>query len=365
MKKTKDKAGKNQPSLIQRMLEKGSPPLAIRIGLGFFLLFFSLPSGESKWTSSCSAQDFQLSQYDAPPLFLNPAMTGMFDGKYRIHGHYRTQWAAVASKPFTTAGISFDMPVKKFGVGLQIMNYRAGAGSFNVSSALFSFGYDLVFDKENNHHLALGAQGGVLQKSVNVSALTFGNQYIGANGGSIDAGLASGESFSNTSFTAEDINAGFLYYYAKEGSRLNPFIGLSAFHLTEPTETFLGGTNKLSMRYYIHGGTKININEKIQLLPKFVYMTQSNNQSVTATLLLHYFMKDSETYLIFGPTYRTNDAAIIEAGIRKGNYTARVSYDFNTSSLNSVTGSRGGFEISLTYIARRGKPNPLANCPRL
>jgi type IX secretion system PorP/SprF family membrane protein len=129
------------------------------------------------------AQDFQLSQYDAPPMFLNPAMTGMFDGHYRVHAHYRTQWAAVSSKPFTTAGVSFDMPVKKFGIGAQVMNFRAGAGRYNVTSALLSFGYDLVFDKDNNHHLALGMQVGVLQKSINVSSLTFGNQYNGFNGG--------------------------------------------------------------------------------------------------------------------------------------------------------------------------------------
>ncbi len=94
-------------------------------------------------------------------------------------------------------------------------------------------------------------------------------------------------------------------------------------------------------------------------------MKQVNAQEITATLLLHYFLKDSDTYLIFGPTYRNKDAAIIEAGIKKGSYTARVSYDVNTSSLKNTSNYRGGFEISLTYIARKNKPNPYANCPRL
>lgn len=311
------------------------------------------------------AQDFQLSQYDAPPMFLNPAMTGMFDGHYRVHAHYRTQWAAVASKPFTTAGVSFDMPVKKFGIGAQVLNYRAGAGRYNVTSALLSFGYDLVFDKDNNHHLALGLQAGMLQKSIDVTALTFSNQYSGLNGGTFDASASSGENFSNSSFAMEDINAGFLYYYAKAGSRLNPFIGYSVAHLTQPTESFFGASNRLPSRSYLHGGIKINVNEKVQLLPKFLYMTQKDAQSTTATLLVHYFLKDSETYLIFGPTIRTNDAAILELGLKKGNYLARVSYDVNTSGLKTASASRGGFEISLTYTARRSKPNPLANCPRL
>lgn len=345
MKNIKDKVNSSHFSFLQRVLR------------AVVLLFLFLPS-------IMFAQDFQLSQYDAPPLFLNPAMTGMFDGQFRIHGHYRTQWSSVASKPFTTAGVSFDMPVKKFGIGLQVLNYRAGAGAYNVTSALLSVGYDLVFDKENNHHLALGAQGGILQKSLDVSKLTFGNQYMGANGGSFDAGVASGETFSNTAFIVADINAGALYYYAKESARLNPFIGFSVFHLTEPTESFNGASNKLPMRTYVHGGVKINVNEKVQLLPKFLYMQQAGAQAYTASLLLHYFLKE-DTYLIVGPTYRSNDAAIIEAGLKKGRYTARVSYDFNISALKTASNSRGGFEISLTYIARRSKPNPLANCPRL
>jgi type IX secretion system PorP/SprF family membrane protein len=313
---------------------------------------------------SAKAQDFHLSQYDAPPLFLNPAMTGMFDGKYRVHAHYRTQWAAVATKPFTTTGISFDMPVKKFGAGLQIMNYRAGAGNFNVLSVLASMGYDVVLDKNKNHHIALGIQAGLVHKSVDVNKLTFGNQYTTADKGTFDTNLPSGETFSNTSILNFDANAGFLYYYAKENIRANPFIGFSAFHLAQPKESFYNVSNNLPIRYYVHGGVKINVSEKIQLLPKGIYMRELNASEYTATLLLHYYLKD-DTYLIFGPTYRSKDAGIIEAGIKKAQYTCRISYDVNTSSLKEVSNHRGGFEISFTYTARRNKPNPLANCPRL
>lgn len=312
-----------------------------------------------------SAQDFHLSQYDAPPLFLNPALTGMFDGQYRIHGHYRTQWSAIATHPYTTAGLSFDRPIKKFGAGLQIMNYRAGTGDYNVFSVLLSLGYDVVIDKKKRHHLALGIQGGINQKSVNIDKLTFGNQYSSANGGGFDASISSSEIFNNTSMLIHDINAGALYYFAKVNARLNPFIGFSGFHLTQPNESFFGAQNKLPIRYYLHGGTKININEKLQLMPKFIYMNQINDQEYTATILLHYFLKNSDSYLIFGPTLRSKDATIIEGGIKKGNYTVRISYDINTSNLKTVSNQRGGFEISLTYIASKSKPNPLANCPRL
>ena len=333
-------------------------------GIVLCLLLFFAPL-LAKFAGTATAQDFQLSQYDAPPLFLNPAMTGMFDGQSRIHTHYRTQWAAFTNKPFNTTAISIDAPIKKFGVGLQIMNYRAGGGAYNVNSILLSIGYDVVLDAENNHHLAMGMQGGTIQKSIDVDALTFGNQFIGLNGGGFDPSLSSGETFTNSSFLLSDINAGFLYYYAKETSLFNPFFGFSAFHLTQPTETFLGSSNKIPSRIYLHGGSKFNLNGKIQLLPKFIYMRQKNSQSFALSVLLHYFLKESDTYILLGPTYRFNSAAIIEAGIKKGRCLVRVSYDFNTSLIKTAYGSTGGFEISLTYVTRRNKPNPLANCPRL
>ncbi|MEO6903595.1 MAG: PorP/SprF family type IX secretion system membrane protein [Bacteroidia bacterium] len=314
------------------------------------------------------AQDFQLSQYDAPPLFLNPAMTGLFNGQYRIHAHYRNQWRSISSKPFTTTGISFDMPIKKFGLGVQVMNYQAGSGNYNVFNILFSSAYDLSIDADENHHLSFGAQIGFTQKNIDVNKLTYGNQFSSKNGGDFDISLPSGELYNNVQFSIFNLNAGVLYYYAKNNKFLNPFIGLSVFNINQPTETFYQTQNKLSARFYLHGGTKINISEKIQLLPKFIYMKQLSAEQISVSILMHYFMKTADTYLIFGPTYRNKDAAIIEAGINKGAYIVRVSYDVTISSLKKVTQSRGGFELSATYTIRKAKPNNSftnLTCPRL
>src|ERR1041385_6894299 len=99
---------------------------------------------------SVKAQDFHLTHYDAAKIYLNPAMTGMFDGYYRIHANYRNQWSAVATKPFQTAALAFDMPIKRYGVGFQLMDNRAGFGNFNVLQLNLSGAYDLRVDKNNN-----------------------------------------------------------------------------------------------------------------------------------------------------------------------------------------------------------------------
>ena len=338
-----------------------------RIYHAYFRTFSTLLKGGLFLLSSIQlqAQDFHLSQYDAAPLFLNPAMTGMFDGKYRVHIHYRTQWSSVSTNPFTTTGISFDMPYKKSGMGLQVMNFRAGAGNYNNLNALLSFSYDLA-DKTNMHHFAIGIQAGIMQKSIRADKFIFGNQYDAANGGGFNMDIANNEAFKSSNIVIPSLNAGILYYFAKSNARLNPFFGISVFNLTEPEERFFDVKgSKLPMRLYLHGGIKVNVNEKIQMLPKFIYMKQLENEEITASLLIYYFLKNANTYLLFGPTYRHQDAAIIEGGIKINAYTIRFSYDVNTSPLKSVSYYRGGFEASLTYTFVKQKIRTAVNCPRL
>src|SRR6218665_8491 len=110
---------------------------------------------------SAKAQDFHLSMYDAAPLFLNPAMTGLIDSKVRAHAHFRNHWNAVAYKPFTTALVSVDAPVKKWGFGGQVSNMRAGIGNYNVFQLLGSAAYSIPLDGEKYHNLSLGLQAGL------------------------------------------------------------------------------------------------------------------------------------------------------------------------------------------------------------
>src|SRR3954468_278812 len=78
------------------------------------------------------AQDFHLTQYDAFPLYMNPALTGNYLGEtghdYKIHSVYRTQWRALATKPYSTYGVGYDQKLQKerFGVGGYILNNRSG-----------------------------------------------------------------------------------------------------------------------------------------------------------------------------------------------------------------------------------------------
>lgn len=316
------------------------------------------------------SQDFHLSQFDAFTQYLNPAMTGMFNGDYRINVQYRNQWASVLAKPFTTTGIGFDKPSQKFNnfkFGGYILNYRAGAGSYNVLNAMLSGAYDLAIKKSHNH-IAMGAQAGVISKSVNMNNMYFESQYNTLNGGGFNTSSSSGELFNNTSIVMPDLNLGVLYYYSNTQSRINPFLGFSVFHLTQPKETFFDIANHLPRRYVAQGGFKINISERNQVNIHVLAEQQTNVREIAYNIMGMYYLRNNNVCLLYGFSYRSNhnvDADVISLGIKRGDFTYRVGYDVNISSLQTYSNKRGGFEMSLIYIHRRAIANPKVTCPRI
>lgn len=316
-------------------------------------------------SAALNAQDYHLTHYDAAKIYLNPAMTGMFDGYYRIHANYRNQWSAVSRNPFQTAAVAFDMPVKRYGWGAQMMNSRAGIGNFNELSFTISGAYDLQCDKQNIHHVAFGMSVTGVQKSVDMGRLTWNNQYTPSTN-SFDPTIQSGEA---SGAIEKDynmmINAGLLYYYAKEGSRINPFVGFSASNLNQPNESFFGYTSKLPIHYVLHTGARIGITERLVLNPRLLYMMQTNDRELAYGLLANIYLPNQDAYLIAGPTIRNKDAAIMELGLKLGQFTYRLSYDVNISTLKPATNNRGGIEFSVIYIAKRRVPVVAPNCPRL
>lgn len=152
------------------------------------------------------------------------------------------------------------------------------------------------------------------------------------------------------------VNASVLYYFSKQQSKLNPFIGLSAFNLLNPKESFFNQDNRLPIRYYLHVGSRVNITELFYLLPKVLIMQQRKFSEQTYSVEAGYFLKGSETYLLAGLIYRNKDAMIATFGVKKENMIVKLAYDINLSSLSTVSSGKGGFELSFTYMHQKNKP---------
>jgi type IX secretion system PorP/SprF family membrane protein len=315
--------------------------------------------------SFVKAQDFHLSQYDSPPLFLNPAMTGLVDAKARIHAQYRNQWSSVAFKPFTTALISADIPKGKWGYGIQIMNMRAGIGRYNVFQFLASAAYAVQVDKAKFHNLSFGLQAGLTQKSIRDEYYSFDSQYNHHDGGYFDNDYQSNENFARQSQILPQVNAGLLYFFTKQQCWVNPFLGVSAFNLTKPKETFFDQSNHLPIRFYIHAGSRVNINELLYVIPKVLIMKQSSAFEQTYALDAGYFLKQGNIFVLAGFVFRAKDASVGNLGFKKDNYIFKIGYDFNTSTLKTATKTRGAFEVAFTYLLGKEKIEKQKHCPRL
>jgi type IX secretion system PorP/SprF family membrane protein len=314
-------------------------------------------------TKRLSAQiDPHFSQYYAHPLWLNPALTGVTDGEYRVSLNAKQQWGSI-SNSFLTGGASFDMaPKKNLAFGAMILNQNAGDVSYNHLNALVSGAYRIHFGKTGLNMINFGLQAGILNKSFDPSKITLGSQYNPVTG--YDPGFGINESFASSNTLVPDVNFGVMYFDGNPDQSVNVFGGVMAAHLTRPIDKFLGNSVRMPIRYAAHGGARLRASESLDITPNAIFMRQGNAQEIAAGAYAQ-LMLNTETDLMFGANYRVDDAAIAFFGMHIKNMTFGVSYDFNTSSLNRATSSQGGLEISVSFTSRKGIIGPNFFCPRL
>lgn len=329
-----------------------------------FLLPIALIMACGIFHRNASAQvDAHFSQYYAYPLWLNPGLTGVMDGDYRITANYKRQWAQITS-PFSTEALSFDTyPYKHLGLGATVLNQSAGDGGYNYINAMVSAAYRAILDSKGMHVLSIGLQAGIINRRFNPNKLQFGSQYNPILG--YDPTIPSGESFDKTTSTAFDANFGVVYFNGNPNTRLNPFGGVSLYHLSRPEDPFLGkSNNRLPLRLNVHGGVRIKLSEQFNLTPQALYINQGNAHETVAGAYLQYLLPNYSDFL-FGATYRFNDAVIPFIGFHLGDYTFGLSYDVNVSKLRAASEGKGGIELSLSYIRHKRVRDPRFICPRL
>ena len=218
--------------------------------------------------------DPHFSQYYVYPSWLNPALTGAFDGDYRVSGIYRNQWNSIGS-PFSTPGASFEITTEKnINFGGSILNQTAGNGGYNYLTGYASAAYTGVkFGINGNQRFVFALQAGVINRRFNPSKFTLGDQWNPVTG--FNPNPSSDLPTKNKSMIF-DAGAGVLYYDANPNQKANAYLGFSASHLNQPEDAFAGGTSKekLPMRFTVHGGVKININDMWSFTPNLLYLKQ-------------------------------------------------------------------------------------------
>jgi type IX secretion system PorP/SprF family membrane protein len=306
-------------------------------------------------------QDVHFSQFFSSPLTLNPANAGIFNGDLRAIMNYRSQWSSI-SESYTTTAASVDLPILKnmaggmFGLGLNFFKDGAGASKFSNVSYALSLAYHLdISGGNNNQFISLGFQGGMIQRSITTGNLTWDNQWSGTQFNT-DISSTSFTALEGNSASAFDISTGIHWYYApSKATRYN--VGLSMFHANSPDIGF-SAESKLHRKYTLHGGAEIELTKgRTAFTPNFVMVMQGANKYTDLGGEFKISLQESTRftnfknvmYMSVGPYFRWNDALYVVARYGWNGMTASVSYDFNISSLSTVSRANGGFELMLGY----------------
>ena len=303
------------------------------------------------------------------PMYVNPALTGSSDGDYRVSAIYRTQWGSIGN-PYRTTGVSFDTRTNKnIALGVNLMNQSAGDGGFNYFNAYASVAYTGVkFGNGENHRLVFAMQAGVINRHVDQSKFKWGEQWNPITG--YNQGNAITESFASTSATTLDIGTGVLYYDATPDKKANIFGGVSFFHINKPKDPIISNQsvtlNTIPLRYTAHAGVSFNLSDKVSVVPHALYMRQGSAKETTMGVYVQKNINE-ETDLMIGGYYRFKDAIAPFVGVDWRNLLIGLSYDVNTSKLGAMTRNVNSFELSLSYVKRKGTKSifDFIRCPRL
>lgn len=327
-------------------------------------IFFAL-------VQSSFAQDANFSQFFASPLTLNPALTGKFDGDFRVAFNYRNQWPTI-NNAFTTATTSLDVGILKsripeidqFGAGVMLFTDKAGNGVLQNNYLGLSTAYHKGLDENGFNQLGIGFQGTFVNKRLDITNLKFFDQLTSQGFTGLTSEIFSKDQINVSYF---DMNAGILYNGTTNGSN-NIYAGVSMYHINRPKESFQGGAYFLEPRITVQAGGMVPSGplNAIHFSANHSRQAKATNTVIGGAYALNVNGDESNpTNLYAGTWYRFGDALIPYIGLEFGGLQIGATYDVNISSLKPASNMRGGAEFSIIYIKQPSDPNhKKLHCPK-
>lgn len=316
------------------------------------------------------AQDPHFSQFFSSPLTLNPALTGKFDGTLRVAGNYRNQWPAF-NNVYTTSTASIDFAVLQknipfndtWGVGIIALTDKAGGGILTNNYLGISTSYHKALDEDGYSQIGAGFQATYGQKRLDNSKLVFEDQLTPFGFTGVSADIFSTD---NLNINYIDINAGIIYT-GSTTNRNNYYVGASVYHINRPRESFKGGIWNISPRSTISAGGYFPVSDLLTLHSSGIYQLQNKASETTLGAALSAPISEDDinpSNVYAGLWMRLKDALIPYIGLEFSGIRIGISYDINTSGLKTASQSRGGMELSLSYIQRPSEGGRGIPCPK-
>ena len=294
------------------------------------------------------AQDPQLSQFYAAPLYLNPALTGN-TYQDRLIANYRKQWLGIAPG-FETYCVSYDHNLSKAhsGIGGIVMRDKAGTNGLAFTHAALCYSFEARLDRKRA--VRFGTRLGYTLRDFDRSGYVFADQVI-REGAST---TVENRLIDNVSYF--DASGGALYFSEAF------WFGVSMNHLNRPQGSlFDGGDARLPVRTSFHTGFRF-ATDGLKLARSKTHMTLAahfktqgewdqldigaylDHKDITAGL----WYRGLPSLKAYKPGYPNDDAIIAMVGFQTSNQFRIVySYDITISWLTMRSG--GAHELSLIY----------------
>lgn len=313
-------------------------------------------------------QDIHFSQFNWSYLNLNPALIGSFEGDYRYNANFKNQWAAI-SEPYQTFSFAADAnsqlkSYKGINLGALISTDEAGAGGLRTSSFSIGASHGFAINPDSSWALHIGAQLGMVYRSINFEAFSFDQQYSGTQ---FDPNRNTGENFDRNSYTNFTANFGFAMQH-RISERKSLSFGAAAFNLNAANQSFLDEKIPLDRRYSFHAEGDLRIGLKVDALPSILASFQGKYSEILIGSNFRYRLLSAafQKNLYGGFWYRNQDALILSVGMDYYQWKVGMSYDINLSDLDEASDKKGGLEIAVVYIIQNFKPlnKRYKRCPR-
>ncbi len=299
------------------------------------------------------AQDLVFSQFFPSQTYMNPALTGFFEGQIRANAGFRTQWGNIdqgfRSYLLNVDGKLFESQLKGdyFGVGfLATRDEQTKAITQHNLKLNLSFTKKLG-SEESPHFLSIGFYAGPIERTLNRS-------------------LTAPEDPSEFSNTERNIATDFgfgLNYQVMFYEKANLYAGFSVDHLLPINlNATSGNTTSINRRMNAHLSIKYRTAPRIYVIPAAFASFQSNSYQVNPSLLGQFELNRNEWQRIVLTaglqsrfTSQNIDAFTLISRIEYASFFLGMSYDINVSELNTKTGGAGSFETHIGYIGKISK----------
>jgi type IX secretion system PorP/SprF family membrane protein len=310
------------------------------------------------------AQDPHFSQFFMAPQFMNPAIVGTSPSDWLLMSNLRQQWGN-AGTPFNTQTLAGEIRIKTkeesentLGAGLAFMSDQSMNGSFR--SVYFSGSLAYHASLNENDKLGIGFQANYGNRKIDYSQLVFGEQFTS---GGFDVTFPTGETAISNMKPFFSLGAGLLYNHKFDN--LNFDLGIAAFHINKPRQTFLADGNEiLPLRIAAHFNVEYKLSDLWVLNFNSCYQRQAKPSyfSVGGTVGKDVSEGDFENILYFGGWFREGDSFYPYVGWLKGNVQIGFTYDITHSKQNQGPYIPKSFETSIVIKQKHTKPGVIP-CP--